>query len=463
MTWEQWVSIIALVLALVAVVVGVMVLRRLRARGVRTAPYEQVESREDSSGTGPPAFVVNPVKLAHPERFRAMALAIAQELGLPEPLWLTTTVDDPGLGQAQHALDQGASVVVAAGGDGTVRAVATALSGTGVPMGLVPMGTGNLLARNLELPLEDDRAKIHTALTGANRPIDVGWIRPRDLLPLGEESAGDDVRPAGSADQPYGGSTEGRDSTDGTRSLNSAAAIASPTDSTADDKTGTTPDNGPARSFGSAGSTGGVAAGTADDTADDDVAAGSAQKEPPDALARQPEQPFLVMGGIGFDAAMVAGADADMKARMGWFAYFVAGVRNLHGRKIRVQMQIGDAPARQLRLRTLLFANCGRLPGGMVLFPDAEYDDGWLDIAAIDTRRSVLGWADLFGKVVLQGVGFRRALRGSPSTITFWRGRDIHVRLEQPEQIQVDGDLLGTAEALSVRVDHRALIMRVAG
>src|SRR5699024_9162214 len=66
-------------------------------------------------------------------------------------------------------------------------------------------------------------------------------------------------------------------------------------------------------------------------TADDDGPAGSAQKQPPDALTRRGEHLFLVMGGIGFDAAMVAGADDNLKARMGWFAYFVAGVRHLHG------------------------------------------------------------------------------------------------------------------------------------
>src|SRR5699024_6541344 len=46
----------------------------------------------------------------------------------------------------------------------------------------VPMGTGNLLARNVDLPMEGTRALIHTALTGVDHPMDVGWIRPRALL-----------------------------------------------------------------------------------------------------------------------------------------------------------------------------------------------------------------------------------------------------------------------------------------
>lgn len=401
MTWEQWVSIIALVLALAAVVVGVLVLGRIRAREAQVPSLRGSAEQEDGGPPRPPAFVVNPIKMPDPDRFRRVAAQICQELGLPEPLWFTTTVDDPGLGQARQALEQGASVVVAAGGDGTVRAVATTLAGQQVPMGLVPMGTGNLLARNVDLPMEGTRALIHTALTGVDHPMDVGWIRPRELVSPDELEEADEVR-ATSGD---------------TR--------------------------------------------TAAGAADDGGPAGSAQKKPPDALTRRGEHLFLVMGGIGFDAAMVAGADDNLKARMGWFAYFVAGVRHLHGRKIRVRMQIGDAPAHQLRLRTLLFANCGRLPGGMVLFPDAEINDGWLDVAAIDTRQSLLGWASLFGKVIGQGLGFRKHIPGSPSSITFWRGRDIHVRLGQPEPLQVDGDLIGEAQALSVRVDHRALVLRI--
>ncbi|HLS26658.1 MAG TPA: diacylglycerol kinase family protein [Beutenbergiaceae bacterium] len=400
MTWEQWVSIIALVLALAAVIVGMLVLRWIRIRGARVPALAEVERLRQEHGSGPPAFVVNPVKVTHLERFRSIVHATCQELGLGEPLWFTTTVQDPGLGQAERALAERASVVVAVGGDGTVRAVATALAGTGVPMGLVPMGTGNLLARNVDLPLEDTRGLIHTALTGTEQPIDVGWIRPRELLSV-EQVEGVD---AAQARPPGTGPDEGQD------------------------------------------------------------AAGSVEKVPPDALARRNEHLFLVMGGIGFDAAMVAGADDDLKARVGWFAYFFAGVQHLHGRKIKVQMQLGDAPAHQLRLRTLLFANCGRLPGGMVLFPDAELDDGWLDIAAIDTRRSVIGWASLFGKVVLQGLGVRRESgTWSTSSITFWRGRDVHVRCPEPEPIQVDGDLIGETQAFSVRVDHRALVLRVRG
>jgi diacylglycerol kinase (ATP) len=82
-----------------------------------------------------------------------------------------TTEDDPGFGQTQAAIDARVDAVIAVGGDGTVRAVAETLAGSGIPLGVVPFGTGNLLAKNLGLPEGFDA--IPAALSASTRKLDV--------------------------------------------------------------------------------------------------------------------------------------------------------------------------------------------------------------------------------------------------------------------------------------------------
>lgn len=105
--------------------------------------------------------------------------AVAEHLG-DDVRWWETAADDPGRGMAQDAAAAGCSVVIAVGGDGTVRAVAEALAGTDVALGIVPQGTGNLLARNLDVPLENIPAALRRIKGGEPRQIDLGWVRTDD-------------------------------------------------------------------------------------------------------------------------------------------------------------------------------------------------------------------------------------------------------------------------------------------
>src|SRR5690606_9623044 len=95
--------------------------------------------------------------------------------GWSEPAWLPTTEDDPGTGQAERAVRDGAAVVFACGGDGTVRACLSALAGTDTALAVLPAGTGNLLAKNLGLPL-DTASAVGVATAGDRRRIDVGKV-----------------------------------------------------------------------------------------------------------------------------------------------------------------------------------------------------------------------------------------------------------------------------------------------
>lgn len=164
----EWWVLAAVVLAVLVIVAVVLVVRR-------RAALAQVEPLLAEPEDRPlPAVVANPIRIE--PGTRARITDVCTSLGWAEPLWLETTVDDPGTGQARAALDEGADVVLACGGDGTVRSVAQALAGTGIAMGLVPMGTGNLLAKTVGVPSEP-AAATRVALTGDDRTIDVGRVR----------------------------------------------------------------------------------------------------------------------------------------------------------------------------------------------------------------------------------------------------------------------------------------------
>lgn len=363
MEWRSWVAVAAVVLAAVAIALVVWMARRQVQIRSHLGPAEPDEPAVHEPQLV--AVVANPSKPGV-TALRSQVRAATEARGWPEPMWLETTATDPGVGQARAALAAGARLVVAAGGDGTVRAVAEVLAHTAIPMGLLPVGTGNLLARNLDLPLGDRAAALSIALDGLDRTIDVGRV-------------------------------------------------------------------------------------TVERWADPDP--------PPGARA---EHVFLVIGGVGVDAAMVADADENLKARVGWIAYFVAAVRHLHGRRLRVRAKVDDHGWVEVRGRSMLVGNCGKLPGGITLLPDAELDDGWLDLAAIDTRGGVAGWAQLFGEVLLQRVGVRSELPAKIGRIDHVRARSVRLQIVGGDQVQVDGDSVGRVRQLSARVDPGALVVRVA-
>ncbi|WP_411077440.1 diacylglycerol kinase family protein [Streptomyces sp. cmx-10-25] len=115
----------------------------------------------------------------------ARVRSVLRHHGYAEQRWTDTTPEDPSGGLAPHLTGVEADpvdLVVVCGGDGTVRACADVVTGTGIPLAIVPCGTGNLLARNLGLPAEPVAA-LREALSGRTAGLDVGRVRGDGLEP----------------------------------------------------------------------------------------------------------------------------------------------------------------------------------------------------------------------------------------------------------------------------------------
>ncbi|OLT50918.1 diacylglycerol kinase family protein [Cellulosimicrobium sp. CUA-896] len=157
---------------------------------------------------------------------------------------------------------------------------------------------------------------------------------------------------------------------------------------------------------------------------------------------------FAVMAGMGLDAAMMQDAPTALKARAGWVAYLVGAVKHLADPEMKVEVHVDDQPVRRRRARTVVVGNVGRLPAGTNLLPDADPDDGLLEVAII-APRGVRHWVQLV-------VGLFRGDRRVPSREVV-RGRRISVVSDRPQSRQLDGDVIDRARRLDVEVRPKAL------
>ncbi|GAA1393463.1 diacylglycerol/lipid kinase family protein [Luteococcus peritonei] len=120
-----------------------------------------------------PVAILNPVARGHARTVELLD-RLAREHGWPAWRHLPTTEFDFGGSQAEQALELGADLVVVGGGDGTVRAVAERLRGTQTAIGIVPLGTANIFARNLGLSPRRLEAAVGVAMFGSPRRLDLG-------------------------------------------------------------------------------------------------------------------------------------------------------------------------------------------------------------------------------------------------------------------------------------------------
>jgi diacylglycerol kinase (ATP) len=133
---------------------------------------------------GTTAVIYNPQKVDKSRLQAAVDGALARA-GLKKPDYYPTTEADNGGGQARQALRDGHTFILIAGGDGTLRSAVEQLAYTDAEIGIIPLGTGNVLARNLGIPLTSIGRAALKAAVGEMHRIDLGRV----TLDYGEEQA----------------------------------------------------------------------------------------------------------------------------------------------------------------------------------------------------------------------------------------------------------------------------------
>ena len=128
------------------------------------------------------AVIYNPAKVTDWITFRRHVEYELKSRGWGRALWLETTSEDPGRAMTAYAVRENVDLVLGAGGDGTIRVICSGLAHTGIPFGLIPAGTGNLLARNIGIPL-DEVAALDVAFDGVDKAVDLVRLQVDDQPP----------------------------------------------------------------------------------------------------------------------------------------------------------------------------------------------------------------------------------------------------------------------------------------
>jgi len=164
-------AIAALVAVAALAVIAVALFKLRRHRRLNAV----VEQRDGDAEKVRYAFVINPSKPSADELRGKIETFCAQKA--IDFFFVDTQLDKDGNACAHEAIRRGATAVVAVGGDGTVRTVASAMAKyDGIPMGIVPIGTANLFARNMGIPLDDVDAALTVATSHGSRHIDMGRL-----------------------------------------------------------------------------------------------------------------------------------------------------------------------------------------------------------------------------------------------------------------------------------------------
>jgi diacylglycerol kinase (ATP) len=265
----------------------------------------------------------------------ALRRVLAAE-GVEDPLWYEVPKAKLAPDRVRRALDEGADLVFAWGGDGTVRRCLGELAGTDATLAVLPAGTANLFATNLGIPRDLEEA-VAIGLRGDRRRLDVG---------------------------------------------------------------------------------------------------------------RFGKERFGVMAGVGFDASMIRGAEA-LKERIGRAAYVVSGSRNLREDAFDAEIEVDGTEWFDGRATCILLGNVGELFGGVEVFPDAEPDDGQLELGVV-TAEGIAQWARTLA----------RTATGDPTRSPFVRAtkaRRVKVGLDRKVRYELDGGDRAKVRDFKAKIEPGAL------
>lgn len=309
-------------------------------------------------------FIVNPSK---PDAHQVVEEIknYFSENKLTEPKIVMTEKTSPGGDQAYQAAIDGNNIVVACGGDGTVRQVACGITRANNDfkksciMGIIPIGTGNIFARNLGLPLDGIRTSLRTVVYGKKVRVDLGW---------------------------------------------------------------------------------------------------ASRSEDPDHI-----HAFTVIAGVGVDANMVKNSNDKVKNRVGPIAYFASGASAIFGKRVKAKITIfkGEtASTYKVSLKSIMVGNCGEIPG-FTLIPDAQYDDGLLDVVAIDTRAGIIGWSQLALEVFLQKFGVVVKGKHKIGRIEQISAQKVILEFDKKQTMHLDGDIVAETIGMTLWLDQSKLTVKV--
>jgi YegS/Rv2252/BmrU family lipid kinase len=252
--------------------------------------------------------------------------------GVTDPLWYEVSKSRRAPKYARRAAAKGADVLFVWGGDGTVQRCVDAVAGTDTAVSILPAGTANLLASNLEVP-DDLTEAVRVGLHGDRRRLDTGSVN-------GER--------------------------------------------------------------------------------------------------------FMVMAGAGFDARMISDADRGAKDRLGRAAYVVTGIRNLATRRAKATVKVDGQRYFSGKVSCVLAANVGKILGGVEAFPQAQPDDGRLELGVV-TASNPAQWARTFGRLAL----------GHPDQSRFVRvtqAKKISIRFDRKIRYELDGGARPATRKLRIKV-----------